>query len=306
MTTAVLTDEISSTGPASTPEAPVGLLTVVVLTYNEETNLPACLESLRGLGAPIFVVDSGSSDRTKDVAQQFGAYVVEHPFDTHAAQWRWALDELPIVTSWVLALDADQRATPELLVELRSLNARDLNGVSGAYVNRRQIFRGRWIRYGGYYPKYLLKLFRRDKVRIDTSDLVDHHFYVDGATINLRHDIVEANRKEDDISFWIDKHNRYATLLAREEFLWRRDHRATAIEPSLLGDPDQKTLALKRWWRRMPLYVRPFLYFVYRYVVRFGFLDGKQGAIFHFMQGFWFRLLVDIKLDELLTEGGRG
>lgn len=305
MTTAVLTSETSSTSVASPPAGAVGLLTVVVLTYNEEANLPACLESLRGLGAPIFVVDSGSSDRTKEIARQSGARVVEHPFDTHAAQWRWALDELPIATSWVLALDADQRATPELLGELRSLNAEALHGVSGAYVNRRQIFRGRWIRYGGYYPKYLLKLFRRDKVRLDASDLVDHHFYVDGATLKLRHDIVEANRKEDDISFWIDKHNRYAALLAREEFQWRRGRRTTAIEPSLLGDPDQKTLALKRLWRGMPLYVRPFLYFVYRYFVRLGILDGKQGAIFHFMQAFWFRLLVDIKLDELLSEGRR-
>jgi hypothetical protein len=132
---------------------------------------------------------------------------------------------------------------------------------------------------------------------------VDHHFYVGGKTLKLRHDMIESNHKEDDISFWIDKHNRYADLLAREEFRWRIGEQNTAIKPSLCGNPDQKVLALKNVWRRMPLYVRPFLYFFYRYILRCGFLDGKQGAIFHFLQAFWFRLLVDIKLDDLRRNG---
>jgi glycosyltransferase involved in cell wall biosynthesis len=301
MTLTLAPDEVAVTGTRFAGTR-VGLITVVVLTYNEELNLPACLESLHRLGCPVFVVDSGSTDRTRDIARRFGASVVEHPFDTHAAQWTWALETLPIASPWVLALDADQRATPELVDELRALDPRALERAAGAYVCRRQVFRGKWIRYGGYYPKYLLKLFRRDRVRIDRHDLVDHHFYVDGPTLTLAHDIVEANVKEDDISFWIDKHTRYARLLAREELQWRTGQRTDAIEPSLRGNPDQRTLALKRAWRRMPLYVRPFLYFVYRYVFRLGVLDGKQGAIFHFMQAFWFRLLVDINLDQMLSE----
>ena len=280
-------------------------VSVVILTLNEEVNLPLCLASVCDWAQQVFIVDAGSSDRTREIAEHYGAVVVEHPFETHAAQWRWALKNLPVRTEWILALDADQRVTPELAHELCHLNAAALDGADGVYIKRRQCFRDRWIKHGGYYPKYLLKMFRPGKVVIDPADLVDHHFYIAGPVKKLRHDLIEANKKEDDISFWIEKHNRYATLLAREELRWRRTSTNTAIEPSLLGSPDQKSLALKRLWRRMPLYVRPFLYFVYRYFLRCGFLDGKEGAIFHFLQAFWFRLLVDIKLDELQREGSR-
>ena len=181
-----------------------------------------------------------------------------------------------------------------------------LNGVDGIYIKRRQIFRDKWIKHGGYYPKYLLKMFRRGSVKTDARDLVDHHFYVTGKTIKLRRDLLEVNKKEDDISFWIEKHNRYAALLAKEEMENKRTSRAHVLAPSFLGKPDQQSLMLKKVWSRMPLYVRPFLYFLYRYFFRLGFLDGKQGAIFHFLHAFWFRLLVDIKLDELQKQGARG
>jgi glycosyltransferase involved in cell wall biosynthesis len=273
---------------------------------NEEANLSACLASVADWVEQVFIVDSGSSDRTCQIAKGNGAVVVEHPFETHAAQWEWALDNLPLRTEWVLALDADQLVTPELASEIRALPEAKLDQVDGIYLNRRQVFRGRWIKHGGYYPKYLLKLFRRSAVAIDRGDLVDHHFHISGRVTTLRHDLIEANAKEDDISFWTAKHVRYAGLLAYEEFEWRSGTRGTTIPPSLLGNPDQRTLAAKQIWRRMPLYIRPFLYFIYRYFVRSGFLDGKQGAIFHFLQAFWFRLLVDIRLDEMLQASRKG
>jgi glycosyltransferase involved in cell wall biosynthesis len=281
-------------------------ITVVVLTYNEESNLGDCLSSVHQWADRIFVVDSGSTDGTCEVAVRLGAELVQHPFETHARQWDWALENLPIQTDWVLGLDADQRATPELACEIRGLDSSALDGVDGIYIKRRQIFRDKWIKHGGYYPKYLLKMFRRGGVRTDARDLVDHHFYVAGKTIKLRGDLLEVNKKEDDISFWIEKHNRYAALLAKEELdsrLTRRDH---IIKPSLMGQPDQQSLMLKKVWSGMPLYFRPFVYFLYRYFLRLGFLDGKQGAIFHFLHAFWFRLLVDIKLDELQRQAARG
>jgi len=124
-----------------------------------------------------------------------------------------------------------------------------------------------------------------------------------GRVAKLQNDLIEENQKESDISFWIDKHNRYATLLAREELQRKRDHWQDPVESSLVGNPDQRTLRLKQLWCRFPLYVRPFLYFLYRYFLRLGFLDGKEGFIFHFLQAFWFRLLVDIKLEEIQKEG---
>jgi hypothetical protein len=171
--------------------------------------------------------------------------------------------------------------------------------VDGYFVNRRQVFRGRWIRHGGYYPKYLLKLFRRGRVHVG-DDLVDHHFHVAGPTAQLPGDLVEDNRNEASIFDWIEKHNRYARLQAREEILRRRTGGPTG---SLRGDPDERVRWFKRIWLRLPLYVRPAAYFFYRYVVRLGFLDGKQGFVFHVLQAFWYRLLVDINIEE--QRGGR-
>ena len=276
-------------------------ITAVVLTLNEEPNLAPCLASLEGWTQSIVVVDSGSTDSTADIASKYGAYVCEHPFESHAKQWAWALTRLPDTSDWILALDADQRITPELQAELQEHFAAGSGSptrVDGFYIKRRQIFRGTWIRHGGYYPKYLLKLFRRDKVVLDEFDLVDHHFYVQGPTAKLQYDLIEENHKEDDITFWIDKHNRYAVSLAKEHQRRASSLASAPIRPAFFGSPDQQILWLKAGWSLLPLYARPVLYFFYRYFVRLGFLDGKQGFVFHFMQGLWFRLLVDIKLDE--------
>jgi glycosyltransferase involved in cell wall biosynthesis len=282
------------------------MLTAIILTYNEEANLTACLTSLQGLPLTITIVDSGSNDRTLRIAAEHGARVVAHPFESHVSQWRWALQQVDPKSEWVLGLDADQYLSPELSCELAELFRGEdprLHKFRGFYLNRRQIFRGQWIRHGGYYPKYLLKLFRADSVQLDERDLIDHHFYVSGKTAKLRGDLIEDNRKERDITFWISKHVRYAGLHAQEE-LWRRTASSPwLIRPAAFGTPDQRVAWLKTLWYHMPLYARPFVYFFYRYFVRAGFLDGKQGFIFHFIQGFWYRLLVDIRIDDLLRQG---
>ena len=279
---------------------PPPLLSVVILTRDEELNLPACLASLNPLGVPVFVVDSGSTDGTVAIARAAGAQVAAHPFETHTLQWRWALENLPTATPWVLGLDADQRLTPELAVELRGMLAdggRALDGVDGVYLNRRQIFRGRWIRHGGYYPKYLLKLFRRAAVRLDERDLMDHHFHVDGPTRRAGADLVEENHKEDGILFWSAKHIRYADLHAREYLA--REAGEWGARARLGGTPDERAAWLRRAGYRLPPYLRAVLYFLYRYVLRLGFLDGREGFVFHAMQGFWYRLLVDVRMEEI-------
>lgn len=275
-------------------------LTVIVLTLNEQANLEACLASIVNWVDAVFVLDSGSRDGTVAIAERYGANVFEHPFETHARQWAWALEHLPIRHEWILGLDADQHITAELREELTALfTSGDLTGIDGFFINRRQVWRGRWIKHGTYYPKYLLKLFRKTRVMLDERDLMDHHFYVSGSTRKLEQDLVEENVKENDLAFWIEKHNRYAKLLAREEFLKRQRGNESPIRAHVFGNPDERTLWLKQRWSALPLYVRPLLYFVYRYFLRLGFLDGKQGFLFHFLQGFWFRLLVDVQLDDL-------
>ncbi len=285
-------------------------IAVIVLTHNEERNLPACLESVAGWAPEIYVVDSGSTDGTVEIAERYGARVARHPFESHAKQWDWALRNLPVSGEWILALDADQRVTPELRAEIAERvigKGASEGGPAGYFIKRRQIFRGRWIRHGGYYPKYLLKLFRRGQAWVDGSELVDHHFHVRGEVAKLRHDLVEDNQNEADISVWVEKHARYATLQALEEFSKAQATVPAGVRASLVGSPDERVRWLKKVWSRLPLYVRPLLYFLYRYVWRLGFLDGKEGFLFHVLQGFWYRLLVDIKLDELRRgRGARG
>ena len=280
-----------------------------LITRNEADRVSRSIRAVHDLVDEIIVVDSGSTDRTVAIAESAGAKILHHDFTTHARQWRWALDHTTPRYDWILGLDADQRVTPELRAEIAAwFNSQSqmrrakykIDRCHGFYLKRRQIFRGKWIRHGGYYPKYLLKLFHRECVTIDIDELIDHHFYVTGPVAKLHNDIVEENAKENDISFWIAKHNHYATLLAREELRQRQRARPLAIPATPFGSPDQRILWIKQLWSKLPLYVRPLVYFFYRYFVRLGFLDGKQGFIFHFLHGFWFRLVIDIKIDEML------
>lgn len=290
-------------------------LSVVVFTYNEEKNLPDCLESLKGLDCELFVVDSGSTDQTVNIASRYGAKVFVHPWQTGPKQWNWALRNLPFSSEWALWMDCDQRLTPELKEEINNLfgkvdskpGEKDsgfirrpiVEGVDGFYIKRRQVFRGKWIKHGGYYPKYLFKLVRHAGAWCDEKEIMDVRLYVGGQTAFLRHDLIEDNQNESDIMFFILKHCRFAKLQAEEEFTRRRDGMGWNVRPSLVGTPDQRILWLKNIWYRMPLYVRPFLYFFYLYFLRLGFLDGKQAFLFHFFRGFWCRLLVDVILDDL-------
>jgi glycosyltransferase involved in cell wall biosynthesis len=275
-------------------------VSAVILTRDEELNLPACLASIRELVDEIFIVDSGSTDRTLEIARSAGAQVVAHEFTGHSAQWQWALASLPIKHPWVLGLDADQRLMPALVNELRALFAQPAHteGFDGFYVTRRNVFRGQWIRWGGYYPKRFIKLFRRDRLMHEEADLLDHHFRVRGKVGTLKHDLIEENLKEDKIDFWIQKHLRYAELLATEDARRRSGAGPTTVKPAMFGNPDERAEWQKQTWTGLPRFIRAPAYFIWRYFFLLGFLDGKQGFAFHFLHAFWFRLVTDMKIDE--------
>lgn len=275
----------------------------VILTYNEERNLASCLESLQGLTPQVFVVDSGSTDGTVAVAERYGARAVYHSFETHPKQWNWALRNLPISSDWVLCLDADQCPTPELREEIRRVLALSTTDVDGFYLRQRYFFLGRWIRHGGHYSKYHLRLVRLRSAFCDEREYLDPRFSVKGKTAALRCDLAEYNRKDDDLATWTRKHLSHAARQALEEYRRRSGQiRGWERVPSPFGDPDQRRLWLKSVWYRLPLYSRPFLYFLYRYLFRLGFLDGKEGFIFHFLHSVWYRLMVDTEIDRLQQE----
>lgn len=281
-------------------------LTVLVPTRNEEANLERTLAAVRPLADQLFVLDSESSDGTLEIARRYADDVAALAYDhSRIIPWifQWGLDHLPIRNEWVLILEADQALTEPLRAEIAALLARAEIAEAGFYIRRLQIFRGQAIRHGGYGGKRLLKLFRRSRGRLDPEEQ-DTRVYVDGAVGTLRHSLAEWNRKEDEILFYLGKHLRYAEAFAREE-LKRRDGLEFRGKARLFGTPDERVLWQKRLWYRLPLFVRPFLYFFYRYFLRLGFLDGWNGFVFHFLQGFWFRLVVDLRLEELQTKRAR-
>lgn len=274
-------------------------ISAIILTFNEEKNIENCLLSIKGFAQEIFIVDSYSSDRTLEIARNYTDKIYQHPFEIHAKQWNWAFRNLPLSNEWCFPLDADQVIPGKLQDELRQVFQALRADINGFYINRRQYFRGKWIIFGGYYPKYLLKLFKVKASRCDERELVDHRFYVQGKIGKLKHCIIEDNRNEDNITFWLEKHLRFATLKAQEISSYRKKRRSWLIKPALLGSDDQRVLWLKDLYYTLPLYIRPFLYFFFRFFILLGFLDGARGFLFHFLQGFWYRLIIDTKIAEL-------
>ncbi len=276
---------------------------VIVLTYNEEIHLPRLLTSLAGFDPLVYILDSGSKDRTLEIAREFGATVLQHPFENHPKQWDFALKNFKIFTPWTICLDADQIVTPELKTLLNNFEEDIYKNINSIYLSRKNYFKGKWIKHGGYYPFYLLKIFRTGLGYSDLNENMDHRFIVPGQKALWKNGyLIEENLKENQINFWIDKHNRYSDLVAKEEVERMLNLRTQTIKPNFWGSSDERTAWKKQLWWKLPRYSRPVLYFIQRLIFQLGFLDGRTGIIFHFLQGFWFRLIVDIKIDELLAE----
>lgn len=272
----------------------MGRIAAVVLCHNELPNIRRCLESVKGW-ADVFVVDSGSTDGTLDICAEYTPHVFHHPYENHASQWNWALENLPLTSDWVLALDADFVVTPALRSQLESELASVKVGIDGIYVKHDYVFGGGPIRFGGT-KQYWLRVIRRGAARPDLSDLVDFRFNVDGTTIQWSGAVVEYNRHDDDITVWTRKQDKFSLRLAVEEELRRRGLVAWEGKPELLGNPDQRFMRLRDLWLKLPLFLRPCIYFFYRYVLMLGFLDGRAGFLYAALQGFWLRLMVDWKI----------
>ena len=273
------------------------MISIIILTKNEEANLPACLASLQQLDAEIFIVDSGSTDRTVEIAKDSNCQVFEHPFENQAQQINWALENLRIKTPWIMRLDADERLTPELVEEINQILPQTPANITGYQVKRRVFFMGRWIRYGGYYPTWLLRIWRTGIGTCEQRWMDEHIVLSKGKIANLQYDIIDDNNKG--LNFWIDKHNSYANREVKDMLTMGSLATDSLIKKGQLSQASQRRWVKQNLYRRSPLFVRSFLYFFMRYTFGLGFLDGTEGLIFHFLQGFWYRFLVDAKIYEL-------
>lgn len=268
-------------------------LIVVILTYNEEIHIERAINNVLFWADKVIVLDSYSQDNTVKIAKQFDVDVLFRKFDNYRNQRQYAIDYCNNLTKWMLFLDADEYILNELKEEIK-LKININNKVIGYYLPRRCIFMGKWIKYGGYYPSYFLRLFRPETATID--GVVNEHVTVSGNIKSLKNDFVDHNLKN--ISAWTEKHNRYATMEA--ERLWtEKNNTVKSKKTRFYIQCERKKWVRKNIWNNLPLILRPLLYFIYRYFLRFGFLDGKIGFIYHVLQGGWYFFLIDVKYIEL-------
>ncbi|MFD2569443.1 glycosyltransferase family 2 protein [Spirosoma soli] len=284
-------------------------VSVILLTHNEEKHIARCLQSLHLFTDKIFIVDSFSTDKTVEIARSMGAVVVQNPWINYAKQFNFGIANTPFQTTWLMRMDADEYVLPELAEEISQRLSSLPTDVSGIYVKRRVLFFNRWMRRGGYYPIWLLRLWRRGQGVCEEIWMDEHIKLSDVAgkpaqTIQFQHDLVDHNLNN--LTWWTQKHNNYAIREVIDLLNIKYNFDETQrVEPKLFGSQEQRTRYLKIQYASLPLFTRPFLYFLYRYIVRLGFLEGRVGLMWHFLQGLWYRFLVDAKLFEVYFHAGR-
>ncbi|WCT77259.1 glycosyltransferase family 2 protein [Novosphingobium humi] len=275
-------------------------LTVLILTYNEARHIERSIASVKHFAREIVVVDSHSTDNTVELAQKAGARVLFNPFINYSKQFQWGLDNGGITSEWVMRLDADEIIEPDLGDELIRAVKDAPADVVGMNMDRKHIFMGRWVRHGGRYPLRLLRVWRRNNGRIEDRWMDEHIVIWGGRTINLKGGFADCNLN--DLTFFTEKHNKYATREAIDKL--SQKYRLFEKDEAFSEDSGPRQAVIKRFvkeqvYNRLPFWAGPFGYFLYRYFVQLGFLDGYQGLIYHFLQGCWYRFLVEAKTIEL-------
>lgn len=274
-------------------------ITAIILTKNEEKHIERCIKSLKGICDDIVVVDCFSTDKTCEMATELGARVVQHKWTNYATQFNYGLYETGITTEWVWRIDADEFLEGNLGETVKKYIQEAPENINGIYVRKRIDFMGHPLLHGGWYPAYHLKVFRNRHGECENRWMDEHIRLFDGDTISI--DVgnqVDGNLN--DLTWWTEKHNGYATREMIDTLLMEYgiDTKAKEVEPKFFGTEEQRKRWLKLKYIKFPLFIRPMINFIYRYIFKGGFLDGKEGFIWHVLQGFWYRMLVDAKLFE--------
>ena len=269
-------------------------LTVIILTFNDQSNIENCLKSIKDLTNDVIIVDSFSSDKTLDICKEYGCNIYQNNFINQAIQFNWALDNTDIKHDWILRLDSDEIIPKNLMVEIINRIGSEPE-IMGYALNRRMYWMNRWLKHGRMYPHYILRLFKKGTARYE--ERTEEHLIVNGNISYMKNDFLEDNRNNN-LDFFTNKHL-ITSSGEVEEMLNNSYGNDESITPKLFGKKVNRTRWLKiNIYNRTPLFVRPFLYFFYRYFICLGFLDGKPGFIFHILQAFWYRFYIDAKVYE--------
>jgi len=275
-------------------------ITAIILTLNEERHIERCIKSVKDICKDIVVVDSHSKDRTREIAERLGARVFINDWKNYATQFNFALSNCEIKSEWLWRIDADEYIEAELAENVVNTINNCPDNINGIYVRKRIDFIGKPLRHGGWYPSLHLKIWRRGHGECESKWMDEHIRLFDGETVTIeKGDQVDANLN--DLTWWTNKHNSYATREMIDMLLteYGLDDKANEVKPKFFGTQEQRKRWLKVKYARFPLFVRPAINFIYRYFFLLGFLDGKEGFIWHILQGYWYRTLVDAKISEI-------
>ncbi len=279
-------------------------ISVIILTFNEEKHIARCIQSLLSFTNKIYIIDSGSTDKTIEIAENLGAKVTVNQWVNYATQFNFGIETNPFKTKWLMRMDSDEYVLPELSDEINQKLLVIPEEISGMYIKRRVLFFDKWIRHGAYYPIWLLRIWRNGHGICEESWMDEHIKLFQGKTVQMQEDLVDHNLNN--LTWWTQKHNLYAIREVIDLLNIKYNFRNfESVEPKLLGTQEQRKRYLKVKYASFPLFTRPIIYFIYRYFLRMGFIDGKQGLMWHFLQGFWYRFLIDAKIYEIYHRVGR-
>lgn len=275
-------------------------ITALILTHNEEKHIARCIGTLKDIAERICIVDSFSTDRTVEIAESLGAELCQNPWKNYATQFQFGLEYFDITSDWTMRIDADEYLEPSLIDALRTWAISAPPQINALYLRRKIVFLGRPITHGFFYPSMMLRVWKTGQGRIEQR-WMDEHVIVENAqaqTINTG-DLVDHNLN--DLSWWIEKHNSYATREVYDMVEIMERHRRTKDTgmQTMSGQAARKRWLKEQVYTRLPATLRASFYFFYRYILGRGFLDGKEGFFFHFLQAYWYRTLVEAKLFEL-------
>lgn len=280
-------------------------LAAIILTKDEAKHIERCLSSLAGVVDDIVVVDCFSTDGTMEKARLLGARVIQHPWKNYATQLNYGIYECGITADWIWRIDADEFLEGNLGRAVKDYIQTAPDDVNGIYVKKRIDFMGRPLLHGGWYPSYHLKIFRRGHGDCENRWMDEHIRLFDGKAITIN-DGNQVDANLNNLTWWTEKHNGYATREMADMLMteYSLDERAQEVVPKFFGTEEQWKRWLKLRYIKAPLFVRPFINFFIRYILKGGFLDGKEGFVWHILQGFWYRMLVDAKVYEMKKRFG--
>lgn len=274
-------------------------LSVIILTYNEELHIRRCLDRITPFVKQVFIIDCFSSDKTLEIAREYpNVMILQNKWINYATQFNWALNNAPIRTKWVLRLDADEYLSDRLITELtQKLNTLD-EKYTGIVIPLQRVFFGKNINHGIAKGIKMLRIFQYGKAKSEVRMMDEHIELIEGESIEFSSSFSDDNLN--DISWWTTKHIGYAVREAIDllDIEYNLTGSASHTEQSKIDSQALAKRRKKQSYATKPLFLRSFLYFIYRYIVKLGFLDGKEGFLWDFLQGWWYRTLVDAKVLE--------